>query len=377
MINKDEKSPSVLICTNSTWSIFNFRLGFIMALQKRGFIVYALSPSDEYVERLQSIGVKHFHIDIDPKGTNPFKDLKLLRSFKEKYLQISPDVVLNYTIKPNIYSSLAASKLEIPVINNISGLGTLFITNSVFTIIAKLLYRFSLGKTTHTFFQNNDDASLFKESGLIAGNKFSIIPGSGVDVEKFKFERNTNKGLVFLFVGRLIADKGIKEYLEAVKKIIPEYGNIKFRIVGEIQSKNRTALDEQEFFALISKYPQIEYIGKTDDIISVLKNADVLVLPSYREGLSKSLIEACAMSLPIITTNVAGCRDVVTDGLNGLLCDVKNVDSLESSIREMISFSEQQRLELGKNGRMIAEKYFSEEFVIQAYLEIIEDVLAS
>lgn len=365
----------IVITINTTWNILNFRLGLIKALQKEGFEIYAVSPTDLYLKDLTEIGVKHYHINMDKKGTNPLKDLKIIKDYKQLYKEIQPDIVLSYTIKPNIYSTLAAGSLRIPVINNISGLGTLFIKTTIFSCIAKQLYKIALRKSTHTFFQNNDDANLFLKAKLITENKISVIPGSGVNTEIFQTERKENKGKIFLFVGRLIGDKGLREYLDAAKNIIAENKNIKFWIVGELGYNNKTALKREELEAYTDNNPQIEYLGKTKDMVSILAKVDVMVLPSYREGLSKSLIEASAMSLPIITTNVPGCREVVTEGVNGLLCDVKSKESLTKRIQDMIKFSEKERMELGKNSRIVATTYFSEEIVIKAYLDKIFKIL--
>lgn len=361
----------VVITINTTWNIFNFRLGLIKKLQKEGYKIYAVSPTDNYVENLTDIGVKHYHINIDQKGTNPVKDLKIFKEYKKIYKEVQPDIILSYTIKPNIYSTLAAGRLKIPVINNISGLGTLFIKITIFSYIAKLLYKIALRKSTHTFFQNNDDAKLFLNSKLITKNKISVIPGSGVNTEIFQTQRKKNKGKIFLFIGRLIGDKGVREYLDAAKSIITEHTDIKFWIVGELGYNNKTALKKEELESYTENYPQIEYLGKTNDIVSVLEKVDVMVLPSYREGLSKSLIEAAAMSLPIITSDVTGCREVVTEGVNGFLCDVKSTESLRNRIQDMIQVTEKERIKFGLASRKIAEQEFSEKIVISNYLQVI------
>lgn len=367
----------VCITVNTTWNIWNFRLGLIRALQERGFKIYAVSPSDEYCENLAAIGVEHYHILIDHKGTNPLRDYKTIRAYKHLYSELQPDIVLSFTIKPNIYSTIAAGSLKIPVITNISGLGTVFIRTTIYSHIARQLYKIALRKSTFTFFQNNDDANLFLQYDLISEMKIAVIPGSGVNTEIFQTERKENKGQLFLFVGRLIKDKGILEYLEAAKKIISENKNVKFWIVGELGYNNNTALKREELEAYTDNYLQIQYLGMTKDIISILEKADVMVLPSYREGLSKALIEACAMSLPIITTNVVGCRDVVTEGFNGLLCDARSSESLAKRMQDMMIISEKERMELGRNGRILATDYFSEDVVIKAYLNKIFDILSN
>lgn len=366
----------IVITVNTTWNIYNFRLGLITKLQEEGYEVHAISPRDQYVVLLEKLDIVHHHINIKQDGTNPLSDIQTIIEYRKIFKKIRPDIILSYTIKPNIYSTIAAYSLKIPVINNISGLGTVFIKKSIYTYIARLLYRISLRSSSHTFFQNSDDAKTFLELKLINESRTSLIPGSGVNTDKFNTSRNENKGNHFLFVGRLIKDKGIREYLEAAKYIISKHKNVKFSIIGELGYNNKTSIQKSFLDSYTDSTSQIEYLGKTDDIVSTLKTIDVLILPSYREGLSKSLLEACSMSLPIIATNVPGCREVTKDGVNGLLCEAKDVQSLAYAINEMIQFSEEKRLSMGQNGRNMVIANFSEQIVIKKYIEKIKEIIA-
>lgn len=369
-------NKKVVLASNTTWNIVNFRRCLIDSLMEAGFKVYAVSPTDKYVEELVKIGVIHYHVKINQKGANPIEDLKLIKRYKKIYQSIRPDIILSFTIKPNIYSSIIAYKLGVPIINNISGLGTLFIKKSINSFVSYVLYKLTIQKASHVFFQNNDDALLFLKFRLVEKSKMSVIPGSGVNVNTFNIDRTRNVGLTYLFVGRLIGDKGIREFMSASKVIAVNYPTVKFLVVGELNSPNRSAINSEEFEDFINENPQIDYLGNCDDMISVYAKADVLVLPSYREGLSKSLIEACAMSIPIITTNVTGCRDVVIDGFNGFLCEAKNVNSLVESIEYMINTTEENRLFFGRNGRSRAEKDFSEELVVKSYMSKVISLLS-
>lgn len=366
----------IAITINTTWNIYNFRMGLIETLQKYGHTVVAIAPKDLYTEKLSSFGVKHFNIDIDQGGTNPFKDYKIIKDYKLLLQKIKPDLILSFTIKPNIYGNLAAKSLNIPVINNISGLGTLFIKKSIFSLIGKILYRYSLSHSSKVFFQNEDDQNLFIRSSLVSASKAMVIPGSGVNLKKFSIKRTTNQGRKYLFVGRLIGDKGIYEYLNAANEILKSHHEIEFYIVGELGYKNKTAISEKN----LQKYLQnrnIKYLGKQDDMVKVLSDVDVIVLPSYREGLSKSLIEAASMSLPIITTNVPGCRDVVKQGINGFYCEPRNVKDLKTQILKMINLSPKARIEMGKEGRKIAKHRFDETIIIEYYLKEINKIFPS
>ena len=232
----------IIISINSAWNVFNFRLSLIKELQNNGHEIIVVAPKDKYVYELEALGVKFFNIKLDAKGTNPITDLALIFQYYKLYKIINPDIVLSYTIKPNIFGNFASQLLGIPVINNISGLGTLFINNSFATSIGKFLYKFSLRSSSHVFFQNEQDQNLFLKLNLIKSYKYSIIPGSGVDIEKFNCDRTVNPGNKFLFAGRLISDKGVFEYLDSAVSILKHHPKKEFLLCGEINSNNQTAI---------------------------------------------------------------------------------------------------------------------------------------
>lgn len=348
----------IIISVNTSWNIYNFRLGLLKNLQQDGHEIVAIAPTDDYVTKLEDFGIKCFNIKLNSKGTNAVQDLNLIYQYYKLFNLLKPDCILSFTIKPNIYGNFAARLLKIPTINNISGLGTLFIRETLATFIGKLLYRLSLSSSHHVFFQNNDDKSLFIKNKLVRKDITSVIPGSGVDINKFNFNRTQNKAKFFLFVGRLIADKGVFEYLDAAVAVLKKYPKIFFLLVGELGYNNKTAISNEELEKYTNKYSQIKFLGKADDIVDLFKSIDVMVLPSYREGLSKSLIEAASMSLPIITTDVPGCRDVVQDNYNGFLCKVKSSDSLSKTIIKMIELDPNKRLQMGLNGRKLVKESF-------------------
>lgn len=368
-------SKKILINLNTTWNIFNFRLGLIKFLQSEGYEIIAVAPGDEYVNRLKAAGLKCYNIYMNQKGTNPISDLALFVQYLRLFNKIKPNLILSYTIKPNVYGNFAASILKIPTINNISGLGTLFIKTNFISSIGKILYKLSLKSSKHVFFQNNNDLELFIKSRLIKPYKCSVIPGSGVNTSIFKQNKKTNEGNKFLFVGRLIGDKGVFEYLEAAKQVLLEYPNVNFFLAGELGYNNKTAITQTQLDNYTISNRQIKYLGKTDDMLSLLKSADVMVLPSFREGLSKSLVEAASMSLPIITTDVPGCNDVVKNEYNGFICEVKSIESLKQSIKKIIELSAEKRNEMGINGRKIAISKFDENIVIQHYFKVVKTIL--
>ena len=366
---------TVAIIINTTWNIYNFRLGLIKALQKEGYNVVAISPTDSYVEKLEAIGCKHYDIKINNKGTNPFEDLKLVNSYFSLFKKISPDIILAYTIKPNIYGSLAAKMLNIPVISNISGLGTVFLSKKLSSKVARGLYRFALKIPKKVFFQNKCDKSLFIRLKLVKESRTGLLPGSGVNIEDFKpidIVRDDKK-IKFLFVARLVKDKGLMEYVEAAKAIKERYDNVEFAVLGQFYRNNPTAITTKQMQEWTDS-GLINYLGVSDSVKSVVAQYDCVVLPSYREGLSRVLLEATAMAKPIVTTNTPGCRDVVEDGKNGFLCKVKNSQDLADKIEKFISLDAKEKLEMGKRGREKAVEEFSERLVISKYFQAIEEI---
>ena len=371
---------TVMIVVNTSWNIYNFRLNLMRALRKNGFRVVALAPKDNYSFKLQEEGFEWIELPFDNASTNPIKESMQIRYFYNIYKEIKPDILLHYTIKPNIYGTLAAKMLKIPVINNVSGLGTIFLNNNLSAKVAKQLYKFSFRYVNKVFFQNDDDLNLFVKNGLIASKYTDRIPGSGIDINSFKSSRlllEKEREIIFLFVARLIREKGIEEYIEAIKMIkdIPLDKPIKFQIIGDLYPSNPSAIQEDELKSWIDD-GLVEYLGYQDDVKSFIEKSSCVVLPSYREGLSKSLLEAASMERPIITTNVSGCKEVVDDGVNGYLCEVQKSDSLKDQMIKMIQLSSKEREDMGKRGRKKVINEFSDERVIEKYLDSIHTILS-
>ncbi len=363
---------TVAISINTSWNIYNFRLGLIKALQKEGYKIYALAPKDEYIIKLQEIGIEYIDIFMNNKGTNPIEDIKTIWEYYKIYKKIKPDVALHYTIKPNIYGTIGARLAGVKVVNNISGLGTVFLNDSISSKIARNLYKIALRFSAKVFFQNPHDRELFVKNSLVKSNKTDLLPGSGIDTQKFKplpKERDDGK-FKFLFIARLVKDKGIIEYIEASKKILQKYDNIEFQVLGAFYPGNPTAITKEQ----MQKWQEdklVNYLGTSDRVSEIIKECDCVVLPSYREGLSKVLLEAASMAKAIITTDTPGCKDVVDNGVNGFLCKVKDADSLAIQIEKILHLSPKQREEMGKKGREKIIKEFDEKIVIEKYLETV------
>jgi glycosyltransferase involved in cell wall biosynthesis len=369
---------TIAIVINTSWNIYNFRLGLLEALRDEGYRVVLIAPRDDYSQKLMGLGFEYHEIKINNKGTNPFQDLLLVWGYYRLYKKLSLDVVLQYTIKPNIYGTLGAKLAGVAAINNISGLGTVFLNNGLSSKIARFLYRFSLRFANKVFFQNPHDRKLFVDKKLVKENKTGLLPGSGINLSDYKPSLNNlnTDPFVFLFVARLIKDKGIVEFVEAAKELLTHCENhVEFWLLGDLYEANPTAISQDQLDEW-TELAEINYLGHVDDVISVMNKANCVVLPSYREGLSRVLLEAAALAKPIITTDVPGCKDVVDDGVNGFLCEVKNSHDLSIQMNKILVLDSQQLQEMGKKGRAKIENEFDEEIVINSYLREIKPIVS-
>jgi glycosyltransferase involved in cell wall biosynthesis len=365
----------ILIVSNTAWSLFNFRLGIARSLKENGNEVVLIAPYDEYSERLEE-EFEYHDIFMNNKGTNPKEDLKTTFQFYNLYKRIKPNIVLHYTIKPNIYGTIACNLLRIKTINNIAGLGTLFIKQNFVTKIAKYLYKYSQSNADKIFFQNSDDFKMFTSEKLVDIVKCDILPGSGVDTNKFLPVEHKKEDNIFRFllIARMLWDKGIGEYVEAAKIIKEKYPKVEFQMLGFLDVQNNSAISKEQMQKWIES-GYIKYLGISDNVKEEISKIDCVVLPSfYREGTPRTLLESASMMKPIITTDNVGCRDVVDDGFNGYLCKIKSSKDLADKIEKMLKLSLDERLEMGKRGREKMINEFDESIVINKYLEEIKNL---
>jgi glycosyltransferase involved in cell wall biosynthesis len=368
------KPKTAVISINASWNIVNFRRGLIAELQRRGFRVIALAPTDAYSGQFAALGVDYVAIDMDKKGVSPRRDLRLLAAYYRILRRLRPDVFLGYTAKPNVYGSLAAQALGIPVINNVSGLGTAFIRQGLLTRIVSALYRVAFRRSARVFFQNEEDRDLFVDKKLVASGKAGLLPGSGIDVTRFTPVDPTSGPFTFLLIARLLWDKGVREYVEAARHVRAELPETRFQLLGFLDVENRTAVGRRDVEAWVAE-GLIEYLGVSDDVRPLIATADCVVLPSYREGLPRTLLEAAAMGRPMLASDVPGCRQVVRDGVNGYLCKVRDAQSLADAMLKMIRLPPAERERMGIAARRMAESEYDEKIVIARYMEAIEAVL--
>ncbi|MFN8340505.1 MAG: glycosyltransferase family 4 protein [Cyclobacteriaceae bacterium] len=362
----------IAIVLNTSWNIYNFRMNFVRNLQEQGHEIHTIAPRDEYTKYLIEAGCIHHDVKMDSRGANPIKDTALFVELFLIYRKLQPDVILHYTVKPNVFGSLAAGLLGIPAISNVCGLGTVFLKKNIISAIAILLYKISFRFPRKIFFQNPEDLDLFLRLRLAPRKSADLVPGSGIDLNHFTpADYRRNKEFTFLLISRLITDKGVLEYVEAVKKLRSQGISARFQILGakDPQHKRSIRLSELDEW---SRNGTIEYLGTTDDVRHFIHNSDCIVLPSYREGTPRTLLEAASSGKPIIATDVPGCRQVVTDNYNGFLCKVKDADDLARKMKTMTSLDDQTLVRLGKNGRKKVESEFDEMQVITKYFQAIQ-----
>jgi len=377
-IHSVTQSPSVRVAlvVNTSWNIWNFRASLVRALQAAGHEVLAIAPPDDYSQRLETeLGCRFVPILMENKGTNPVKDAVLTRRFYRIYRREKPDVVLHYTIKPNIYGSIAARLAGIPSINNVSGLGTVFIVRNFVSKVALGLYRFAFRFPHKVFFQNGDDRQLFLEHGLVRSEIAGLLPGSGVDVDKFRpaapFTRQTP--FVFLMVARVLYEKGVVEYFEAAKIIRQVVPGTRIQLLGGLDEAGGVGVPRATFEEWL-KSGDVDYLGRSDDVAAHLHRADCVVLPSYREGTPKTLLEAAAVGKPLVTTNVPGCRETVVDGRNGYLCQVRSGADLAAKMLAVLRLPEADLQRMARASRHLAETKFDEKLVLDEYLTAVAGV---
>ncbi len=330
----------------------------------------ALAPLDTSVPKLQAMGCKIEALPVQAHGRNPWADFLLFWSYLRLLRRYRPDALLSFTVKPNIYGGLAARLLSITQVSNISGLGTSFIQGGSLGKLVQWLYRLGLGGARTVFFQNPEDRDFFLEKRLVRDKQAVLLPGSGVNLQHFapvvETEERGQHPFVFLFIGRLLGDKGLLELVQAVKLLADL--QLRLLILGPDGGSNPTALAPSQL-AQWRQHPQLGLLGSTEDVRPFIARADCVVLPSYREGTPRSLLEAAAMGKPLIATDVPGCRQVVQDGRNGYLCRVRDPNDLARAMRQLMKLSTEQRQAMGRASRKLAEDVFDEKRVVDKYLE--------
>jgi glycosyltransferase involved in cell wall biosynthesis len=377
MIPAAEKKKKIAVIENGLFSTYTMREGLMQRLLKEGYDVTILTHTNSFVSQVEKTGL-HV-INIGSGNLNPWKVLKYIFNLYSALKKIQPDVCLTFSIRPAIWGNFITRHLNIPTITNITGVGPLFISKNLAYRIARSIYRHALQKTKKVFFQNFDDMNLFLQKKFVRKEIAERVPGSGVDYQKFSpmaIAKTGEENFIFLFIGRLIKDKGIFEFVDAARMIRKKFPNILFNVIGpfwhqNLKSNTITKSDLQNWIV----EGIIDYQGEKKDIRKFIAEADCIVLPSYREGTSNILLEAASMEKAIITTNTTGCKETVDDEVTGFLCKVKDAEDLADKMEKMYLLSEEDRKTMGKKGRQKIIKEFDKQIVINAYLEAIDGIL--
>ena len=359
----------IVFSGNTSWSMYNFRLSLIKQFLYFGYQVCIVAPEDEYTEKIRAEGIRVITVKkLKRSGNNPIRDFNLFLEYIKIYKYLQPAFVFHYTIKPNIYGSLAAKICNIKSISITTGLGNAFSTKGSLYYFAKYLYKISSVYAVEVWFLNSSDKSVFINNNIIPESKSFILPGEGVDTSLFTptLYVPKNEKTTFLMVSRMLYDKGIKEFVEASKLLVKKGYRLSSSLLGQIDTDNPEAIALE----IIEKWQQegvVKYLGSTKDVKPYIENVDAIVLPSYSEGIPRILLEAASMEKPIITTRIPGCTEIVEDGVNGYLCETKNVEDLAAQMEKLILLTTAERKKMGEAGRKKMQESFDEKIIIQIY----------
>lgn len=363
-------SKKVLILSNHFITLYNFRKELIQRLLKEDIEVFISLPKGEKNKYFKEKGCHIIETDVDRRGSNPFNDFKLIKNYIRIIKDVMPDVVLTYTVKPNLYGGIASRINKVPYICNVTGLGSAYLQGGIVNSIVKFFSKMSFRKANKVLFQNKSNLELLVKLGML-NNNFELLPGSGVNLEQFDvlpFNIDDGKD-VFNFIGRVLKDKGIDEYLEAALLVKKKYPEVVFNVIGMV--------DQPEYEEVLRNYENkgiIKYYGFQTDLKEFITNSSCTINPSYAEGMSNVLLESAACGRPVIASNVPGCREIIDDGISGYTFEVKDTSDLVSKIEDFIELNREEKIQMGLLGRKKVENEFDRQIVINKYLEFINEI---
>lgn len=351
----------LLILVNHATTLCHFRTELVAALLKDGYEVVISSPYDPRLEPFREMGCELRDIPLSRHGTNPFREARLIASYKRLLKHVRPDAVLSFTVKPNIYGAIACRTYGIPILPNITGLGGALENGGIIRAITIFLYRYAFRKTHAVFFQNTENLRFFQEHRILRG-RHVLLPGSGVNLTRFTPLPYPSEDTVrFLFVGRMSAAKGIREYLEAAKSLQSTHPHAEFHMCGSCEDGYRPLLEQAKQAGVI------HYHGEVSDVRPLLQTAHCVVLPSYHEGMANALLEAAASARPVIASDIPGCRETFDDGLTGFACQPRSAASLTEAMERFIALPHEAKATMGLAGRRKVESAFDRQLVVEAY----------
>ena len=371
------KYKTIALVANSTWNIHNFRLNLLDKFIGEGHDVIVIAPVDQYIEYKEKYpAVKHVALrSMDRDSTNPLKDLVLTAELTRKYKRLKPDLVIHFTNKPNIYGAIAARRAKIDSIAIVTGLGYAFIHNGFIKSVTTALYKYTSKYHKKFIFENIEDRELFENENIITRAQGISVKGCGVNTTYFHPYPNqeVNEAMVFTFVGRLLYDKGVKEFVEAARIIKLRHPNTRFWLVGELDPDNPATVEKDELIEWVDS-DIVYYHGFQRDVRPFISKSDCVVLPSYREAIPRTITEAMAMAKPVITTDTAGCREAVDVEVNGYLAKLRDANDLAESMQKIISLTEEERKSMGQAGRNIVMNQFDDRLIANHIYDIISKI---
>lgn len=363
MMNK-----KVTVIANNDVGLYNFRKEVVERLLEEGNQVDIILPYGEKIDKLVEMGCVFHDVSVDRRGTNPIKDLGLLNNYRKLLKKIKPDVILTYTIKPNIYGGIVAQLLGIPYIPNITGLGSAVENPGFLQKFTLLLYKCALKKAQTVYFQNEANLSYLKEKGVISG-KYKLLNGSGVNLSEFEIIPYPNcEKTEFVFIGRIMRDKGIEEYIHAAKEMKAKYEDVEFHICGFCEEKYQDEIED------LNKNGIIQYHGMLSNVRTILERTHCTVLPSYHEGMSNVLLESAASGRPVIASKINGCQETFEEGVSGYGVEVKSADSLIMALEKFHGLPFEEKQKMGLEGRKLMEAKFDREKIVMDYMMEIESI---
>ena len=361
----------ILVLSNDANGMYLFRKEVLLAFRDKGYETVTVLPTDKYCEKIKALGFRVLHSEMERRGSNPIHDFKLFLTYMKLLKEEKPDVVLTYTIKPNLYGGLACRLRGIPYLMNITGLGTALESTGLLAAILLKFYKIVAAKASCVFFQNDGNRRFMLDRGIGTENN-RLLPGSGVNLIEHKFCQYPSEaeGVIFLAVLRIMKDKGIEEYLETARRIKKEYDNTCFYLAGDYEEDTKHIYEP--LIRALSEKGTINYLGHIDNVAEVMARSHIIIHPSYHEGLSNVLLEAAACGRPVLASDVSGCRETMQQGLSGLLFRAGDAESLIKAVKTILEYTESDRARMGIRGREYVENVFDREKVIKAYLEEIE-----
>lgn len=357
----------ILILANNDVGLYKFRKELIQALIDQGDKVYISLPYGKLVEPLKAMGCEFIDTPVDRRGINPITDFKLLLEYRKIVKRVKPDLILTYTIKPNIYGGLVSRLKKVPYIVNITGLGSAFQGDGILKKVIVTLYKVALGKVKNVFFENEGNKQVFIDNHIIKEETAVVMNGAGVNLDEYPFTpMPEGEPIRFLFIGRVMKEKGVDELFEAAKRIKKEYNNVEFDIVGPFEDDYGEVVKELQVGGIIN------YYGYQEDVRPFIAKCHCFVLPSYHEGMANTLLEAAAMGRPLITSDIYGCKEAIDRKQNGIVVEVKDIEKLYCSLLDFININDSEKNRRGMASRVHIENRFSKSKVVDISKKYIE-----